>query len=698
MNFATFAHDLHRHFNDMCKGTNAMFLLDVDPDEMWGTYLNSFPEGTNPLYRVRTEHDCSCCRQFIKQVGALAVIKDGTVTNLWDFKTRDSGYQPIADAMNRFVRDAPIKAPFFTNQQKYGCKENYGTVVTATGDLERTVIYNHFYLDMPGYVMRKDPNSAISDAVSDFTTLKRALDEITPEAVMMVMELIDSNSLYRGAESKFVLKNFAFVLECYYTSVSNRDKELSVWEKSRNAGGSVCHIRNSSIGTLLVNLSEGMELDDAVTANERIVAPANYKRPKAIYTQRMLNNAKKEIAELGYLDSLPRRYANLQDITVNNILFVDRAVGKKAFGLQEGASFFDDMQKAVTVDPKKFSRADEVTIDDFISKVLPSAQGVEVFLENRHTKNMVSLIAPKIPDAKPMFKWNNPFSWAYTGNMADSALKANVEKAGGDVTGDLRFSIQWSDDPSQKDDNDLDAHCVYPYENYRYKQELYFGNKVASNHGKVVGRLDVDIIHPETQMKPAVENIVFYDRNTLVPGEYKFFVRCYNNRGGKTGFRAELECDGVIRSYDYTAPLKQDESVHVAMVTLDEDGNFKVHDILKSGVSSRDTWGLTCNQWHPVSVIMHSPNYWDGEKGMGAKHTFFMLKDCVNPEQPNPFFNEFLNDDFKNHRRVMEALGARASVEDTDNQLSGVGFAHTQSNYILVKVKGATERVLKVKF
>ena len=65
MNFATFAHDLHRHFNDMCKGTNAMFLLDVDPDEMWGTYLNSFPEGTNPLYRVRTEHDCSCCNEFV---------------------------------------------------------------------------------------------------------------------------------------------------------------------------------------------------------------------------------------------------------------------------------------------------------------------------------------------------------------------------------------------------------------------------------------------------------------------------------------------------------------------------------------------------------------------------------------------------------------------------------------------------------
>lgn len=27
------------------------------------------PAGTNPIFRERTEHDCSCCRNFVKNLG-----------------------------------------------------------------------------------------------------------------------------------------------------------------------------------------------------------------------------------------------------------------------------------------------------------------------------------------------------------------------------------------------------------------------------------------------------------------------------------------------------------------------------------------------------------------------------------------------------------------------------------------------------
>lgn len=346
------------------------------------------------------------------------------------------------------------------------------------------------------------------------------------------------------------------------------------------------------------------------------------------------------------------------------------------------------MEKTIAVDPKKFSRVYEVTIDDFIDKVLSTAHSVDVLLENQHAKNMVSLIAPKDRDAKPMFKWKNPFSWAYTGNMTDSSLKANVEKAGGNVHGVLRFSIQWNDDLQQFDNNDLDAHCITP------KSHIYFGSKRELGG---YGNLDVDIIHPISG-KAAVENITWSSKIGMEIGDYLFFVHCYSNLGGRTGFRAEIEYDGIIHSYDYHTPLKRNEKVKVANVTLHDDGTFSIIDFLPSGLKTRQVWGVQTQTWLPVSVIMHSPNHWDCESGIGAKHTFFMLKNCVNPEQPNPFFNEFLNDDFKDYKRVMEALGSRAKVDDTENQLSGIGFNHTQRNFVLVKVKGATERVLRVKF
>ena len=215
----------------------------------------------------------------------------------------------------------------------------------------------------------------------------------------------------------------------------------------------VGRIRNRSMGTLLVDLSEGMDLDLAVKKYEQIVAPANYKRPKAIFTKKMLEDAKKTITELGYMDALQRRFATLDDITVNNILFSNKDAAKRISGADD---LFGEMEKDVAINPKKFSKIEEISVRDFINNVLPTAKELEVL--------------------------------------------------------------------------------------------------------------------------------------------------------------------------------------------------------------------------------------------------FFMLKDCVNPEEPNGYYNEFLKPELEAHKRVFEALGAKAHVKDTDDQLSGVGFSLTRRNDLVVKVKGATERVLRVKF
>ena len=76
-----------------------------------------------------------------------------------------------------------------------------------------------------------------------------------------------------------------------------------------------------------------------------------------------------------------------------------------------------------------------------------------------------------------------------------------------------------------------------------------------------------------------------------------------------------------------------------------------------------------------------------------------MLKDCINDENPSGMFNEYLVQELYDHRRVMEALGNKLRVAESDDQLSGLGFALDKRGEMLVKVTSeATERVLKIKF
>lgn len=681
MEFHKFHEKFQKNFAELTATATHLYEVEIDKDELWNLYLDSFPTGTNNIYRTRREYDCSCCRHFIKSFGNVVAIVGNQIKTIWDFDTNSAVFQPVVNALSTYIKSHLVTNVYVGKFAKIGTRENYEQL--DNGSVHK---WEHFYLELPGKFVDRSYRS-VGDIQGDYrdtkNVFKRSLDEITVDSLATVLELISQNSLYKGEEWKTVLTQFLQYKNEYDRITSEVEKNNYAWAMSTKVGAVIGRIRNHSIGTLLVNISEDMDLDVAVRKYEQIVAPSNYKRPKAIFTKKMLEDAKKTLEDLGYMNSLARRYATLDDITVNNILFSNKDAAKRI----SGASVFDEMLAEATSSSKKFSKVEEVTFDKFVSDILPSAKELEVYFENKHANNMVSLIAPKDKDAKTMFKWNNGFSWAYTGNLTDS-MKERVKEAGGKVDGDLRFSIQWNEDGN--DSYDLDAHCVEAS-----GFEIYFGSAKKPRFSPTEGQLDVDIITPGDKI--AVENITWANRQTMKPGVYRFYVHQYSG-SVKKGFRAEIEFDGQIYSFDYNKSMRCDEKVQVAEVTLDAKGNFTIKELLPSNVSSREIWGIKTNQFVPVSTVMYSPNYWDEQKGIGNKHYFFMLKDCVNPEQPNGFYNEFLKQELVQHKRVFEALGGKMAVESVDDQLSGIGFSSTLRNELVVKVKGVTERIIKIKF
>lgn len=659
-----------KQFDRMSK--HELFRTGVTKDALWDTYLASFPEGSNPIYKTRTEHDCQCCKQFVRAVGDVVAIIDGQVESIWDIDIDDLNYQAVALAMGDLARSHPITDTFLHYEKTAGTDKN------LQDTLDGVKTWSHFFVNIPAkfVVAGKDIGTELNKARTAHQVLNRGLAELKADDLRVILELIAQNSLYRGEEHKFAVTTF-LDLKHRYDQLPPADREAFVWLSSKTVPGSVSGFRNTSIGTLAVALSEGKELEDAVKAFEAMVAPANYKRPTALVTKAMIEKAKATITELGLGSALERRYATIEDITVNNVLFADRGA-RKSMG-----DVFDSLAANVPTNLKSMDKVEEVSIDKFISDILPQAKALELMVENRHTSNLVSLVAPADATALPLFKWANNFSWSYNGDVADS-MKERVKKAGGNVTGDLCCRLAWDYT------DDLDFHMKEPA-----GHTIYFGNRGTPSPSG--GRLDVDANGGSGMMKEPVENIFYAHRERMQEGTYTLLVNNYSRRSDGTGFTVEVEFGGEVHSLSYQKALRTGEKIEVAQIHYTKAGGFKLQTSLQTSQTVRQVWGLSTQSFQKVSVVMMSPNHWDGQ-GVGNRHFFFMLADCHNEGQARGFFNEYLKSELDPHRKVIEMVGAKMKTEESERQLSGLGFSSTQRNSVLCKVTGALSRVIKIVF
>jgi len=195
----------------------------------------------------------------------------------------------------------------------------------------------------------------------------------------------------------------------------------------------------------------------------------------------------------------------------------------------------------------------------------------------------------------------------------------------------------------------------------------------------------------------AVENITWIDKNKMLNGEYLLLVHNFSHRGGRTGFTAEIEYEGVIHSFTYDKELKQGEKVVVAEIMFDKNNGIEFIRSLPENQASKKIWNIETRKFQKVTAVMLSPNHWDGQK-IGNKHYFFMLDGCRNERKTRGLFNEFLNENLRDHRKVFETLGAKVKTPESERQLSGLGFSSTQSNHVLCKVRGSFTRTIKIIF
>jgi hypothetical protein len=719
---------IQQHFDQHMSG-HSLFRVHVTGDILWDIYLSSFNKKDNPVFRdpESSYYNCNHCKNWIRRYGNIVAINsDLDIISLFDLRIDSvpEQYKSSVTAMAKEIRVSSIKSIFTEtfddlNSLPYeSCKKNqevfklgvgsntkiynqeeankYPLAGIKKGDIKE---FNHFNLYIPSQYVNKSGNSiaTLTDAAqSNYDVFKRGMKEISLSTLQLVKELILQDSILNG---KTYIKKIDTIIKYkknYISLTSTREREAWLWLNSWN--NPIAKFRNSLIGVLCVELTEGEDLTKACLNWNKRVDPANYKKAKAPFTKKQKEEAEKFVTENGYLESFQRRHATLDDIDVTEIIHtnVDNDTVVKQ------ASIFDRLTPVKSTQHKRqeFKGVLEVSLDNFMKNILPTVTSLEVYLEPRLRSNMMNLTTAVNPDSKPMFSWNNNFSQTFIGNLAGkSELAEMVEAKGGRTDGAFRFTHSWN--KLERNQSLMDLHVFMP--GCTIPRQYTGGPNVSGRRvgwskrqdSLSGGKQDVDYTSVAPSGYIPVENITFPELSKMPEGTYKCMIHNWSFR--TTGGKGEAEIAFQGQTYQYVYPAtKNHEWVNIADVTL-KNGTFTIKHHLPVIIDTKEIYGLEPNQFHKVNLMCYSPNHW-GNSNVGHKHLLLMLQGAKTDELIRSFHSQDLNSELYPHRRVLDALGYQTMIEPSNKQLAGLGFNTTVRDYVYLKVSGSHKRMIKLIF
>lgn len=706
-----FNKQLQNQFNKMSK-TGKLFRSSLTGQEIWDLYLNSFEQ--DPIFRdpESSEHNCNLCKNFIRRYGNIVAAEESfDIINLFDFEA-EGEFNIVVKTLSKALTASKIKEVFFETYQELNSLNYEKTTKSASKfrlgidknikrytkeeaekfgvvKANQIVTFNHMHIDIPSMFVDqsgKSVESIMGEFRSSKEVFERAMKEIPLDVLNLVKDLINQGSLLDGTTHLYKIEQIIPLKKEYDEFIFPFKQENFCWTAAYKLP--FAKFRNELIGTLCSDIASGMDLNVACQTWNKRVDPANYMKASAPITKKQIEDARKFVEENGYSESFDRRFATIDDIKASEILHINSGDGKL-----KSVSIFDSVKSSSPTSKKKneFTGVEEVAIDKFMKDILPGCTSVEAFLANSHSGNMVSLTTSNVKESKPIFKWDNNYSWTFNGNLAGkSMIKEAIKSRGGNTEGILNIRLAF---PETTDDYDLHVHepnggHIY-YSNVREKQ-------------RSSGILDLDANGVDGRQVPEkrVENIIYTDLSKMPEGEYLISVKNYSNRGFSVNFTLEIEVDGQTTVLELDGK-SSDNTVNVAKINLVK-GNFEVTplskiNVISSNTISKEIYGLSSNEFHKVNLACLSPNHWD-ENNVGNKFYFFMLENCKSPTSIRSFHVENLIPSLAEHRKVLEVLGGTTMIEPSDNQLSGLGFNSTIKDELIVRLEGSHKRMLKIKF
>lgn len=443
---------IQQKFAEMQQNSK-LFRCNLTGDQIWDLYINSFSPEDNPVFRDpnSSEHNCNHCKNFIRRYGNIVALNENyEPVTMFDVEI-EGEYKNTARVLTQTIKKAGIASVFFEtfdelnslpyesctkknerfqlgvakNVKRYTKEEAEKYGVVKPNEIRE---FHHLHLFLNKEFVDSSGKSAeaivgeFKDAKSVF---QRAMETIPLDTLELVRDLINQGSLLDGTTHLFKVEQMILVKKLY-DSLAPKQRENWCWVYSYRFP--LAKFRNELIGVLCTELAEGEELNKACQNWNKRVDPANYMKAVAPITKKQIEEAKKFVEENGYEQSFQRRVATTDDIKVSEILHSNIGNGKL-----KNVSIFDNVKSTSTRHKRsEFEGVEEVGIEKFMTSILPTCTSVEALLLNQHEGNMMTLTTSSGNEGKPIFKWDNNYSWSYNGNLAGkSQIKEEVKSKGG---------------------------------------------------------------------------------------------------------------------------------------------------------------------------------------------------------------------------------------------------------------------------
>lgn len=656
---------IQENFNKKVVGDIPVFTTNANG--LWEAYLNNLPE------YGRQHYNCRGCKRFIENFGGLVIINQrGKIESLFWGDNSDNipeFFKKSVDEMRKIVSSSLVDGIFISNSLTLG---------NPTTDE-----WTHLSARIPS---RLKTNSRLYTAgqlmaqkLENFKMLKRAVYNYDMETVDKALNLLSSQSLYRGDRFLPLIQWFKS-LKTDLSKVSGqvaRDNVLWVYVAYAREG--FCNINSSVVGSLMENIQEGLSTSNVIDKFNQMVSPSNYMRSQSAPTENALLEAERIVRDLGIASSLKRRYAEFDEIP--EFVWKPRET-KKESKIQEGGVFSGIPTKRRNSIQQEDGSDIPVTVmtwDKFVRMVLPNAEKIEAKVDN--VDRLMALVTASDNEAENILRWGNTFSWYYHGGI-DAEMKKRVEEFGGVYDNNkIRCTLIW------EGYTDLDLHCVTPT-----GRHIYYSDKRKDG-----GYLDIDMNGLDKRSDKPVENIRF--KEVEVSGRYRFYVHNFSQKGynSVTPFRVELEVNGKKYSYNHSG-IKHKEQIDVFDFLYSSYN--KVTMLKEQEQSVEDNWGLN-NGYVEVKGITTSPNLWGKNiYEPSGTHIFFLLEGCKDSSEGKGrgFFNEMLTSELRPIRKTLEAYTENTPIENVENASAcGVGYSKENEWNLTLRVKtNVGNRLIKI--